>query len=176
MDYRPITSALRASFFNYLSDNIKECIFLDGFAGTGILGFEALSRGASKIIFVEQNHAAALLIEKNIHHLGQTKNGKVICTRIEKFLKQPFSASQLNIIFLDPPFIYPQEGIKKLLEYIIRNRLLSNHGIIAVRYQKYRGKLQLEYDELRLIKEFKESEAYLAIYQCTFFSAEKPSE
>ena len=165
MRYRPITSSLRAAFFNYLGDNIEECIIMDGFAGTGIVGFEALSRGASSVVFVENNRAAASLIEKNSKQLNALQNCTVVCMPVEKALVKQRIAKKIDIIFLDPPFNYPIENISGLFSLIMTNDLLSEQGIIAVRYQKYKGKLELHTTTFSIIKEFKESEAFLEIYQ-----------
>ncbi|OGF62249.1 MAG: hypothetical protein A2Y62_14085 [Candidatus Fischerbacteria bacterium RBG_13_37_8] len=88
ISYRPITSSLRASFFNYLGDYIKECSFLDGFAGTGIIGFEALSRGARSCTFIENNKNAVLLLKRNIAALHASQDATVLPIKIEHVLSQ----------------------------------------------------------------------------------------
>jgi 16S rRNA (guanine966-N2)-methyltransferase len=165
MNYRPITTSLRTSFFNYLGSDIQDTVFMDGFAGTGILGFEALSRGASKAVFIEQNRAAVTLIKKNIQHLHAEDYCTILCAPIETIIRNPRDSQQFHIMFLDPPFSYPVKAIADLISSIATTTLLVPRSLLAVRYQKYSGILEPQIKEFHLIREFKESEANLGVYQ-----------
>src|SRR5215813_2596116 len=70
LDVRPTPDRLREALFNVLAPRIDGAVFADIYAGTGAVGIEALSRGALKAIFVEQNRAAAAVIRDNLRSLG----------------------------------------------------------------------------------------------------------
>lgn len=101
---RPTTDRVRESLFNVLShlDVIPNARVLDLFAGTGALGLEALSRGASHVSFVDDGRVATGLIRKNIE-LTQSGNQTTLirrdALRLETCTEEPF-----NLVFLDPPY------------------------------------------------------------------------
>ena len=66
LDTRPTTDRIKETLFNMLTPSISECTFLDLFAGSGQMGLEAVSRGADKAVFVENNRRAVACIEENI--------------------------------------------------------------------------------------------------------------
>jgi 16S rRNA (guanine966-N2)-methyltransferase len=103
---RPTSDRVRESLFNLLSggrfdDPITDAIALDLFAGTGALGLEALSRGASHVTFVESGRAGGQLLAANIKKAGvgaETRVLKVDATRL------PIAEQPANLVFLDPPY------------------------------------------------------------------------
>lgn len=102
-DVRPTSSKIRASIFNMLSSmgvEIEEIVFLDLFAGSGIMGLEALSRGAKKTVFIEKNPATYNLIKKNLSSFDA--NCEVFSTDALKFLDK--TEQKFDIIFIDPPY------------------------------------------------------------------------
>jgi len=96
-----------------LIQNIKNKTVLDGFAGTGSLGIEAISRKASKCYFVDSHYNSIQIIKKNIRNLGIDKKSVVIKTNFYKFIEKSESFECFDLIFLDPP--YHQEHISKIL-------------------------------------------------------------
>ena len=70
MDVRPTPDRLREALFSILAPRLKGAVFLDAYAGTGSVGIEALSRGASRAVFIEKNRAAMLVIRENLRSLG----------------------------------------------------------------------------------------------------------
>lgn len=104
---RPTTDRVRESIFNLLinggyGDPITDARVLDLFAGTGALGFEALSRGASYILFIDEGAKARALIRQNIDILraiGATKLFRRNATKLGPVIGEPF-----NLVFLDPPY------------------------------------------------------------------------
>ena len=85
LDLRPTSDRLRETLFNILGERVAGLIFIDLFAGTGAVGIEALSRGASHAIFVEKHEATAELIRKNLHALGVPQGAKKIASRGSRF-------------------------------------------------------------------------------------------
>lgn len=104
LDVRPTPDRMRESLFSILAPRLEGAIFLDLYAGTGAVGIEALSRGASRAIFVEQSHAAVEVIRANLKSLGLENRGRVWQGRAASVLPK---IEPVDIAFLDPP--YPLE-------------------------------------------------------------------
>jgi 16S rRNA (guanine(966)-N(2))-methyltransferase RsmD len=98
---------LREALFNVLTPRIQGARFVDIYAGTGAVGIEALSRGASHAIFIESNHAAANVIRENLRSLGLEARAQVRHSRAASILaglQEP-----IDIAFVDPPYRLEQE-------------------------------------------------------------------
>lgn len=101
---RPTGDRIRETLFNWLQDSIQGEDCLDLFAGSGALGFEALSRGARRVDFIEKDRAAADAIGNNLRRLD-TKAGAVFCADALQWLGgRTETGSQYGLVFLDPPF------------------------------------------------------------------------
>jgi 16S rRNA (guanine(966)-N(2))-methyltransferase RsmD len=100
---RPTSDRLRETLFNVLAPVVRGARFLDGYAGTGAVGIEALSRGAAHVTFVEQDARAAGLITANLSRCGTADRHAII--RVG-FARAAASARPVpfDIIFLDPPY------------------------------------------------------------------------
>lgn len=99
---RPTSERVRETLFNWLAPSIQGARCLDLFAGTGALGFEALSRGATSVVFVENSRRAARAIEKSAQMLG-AKEAVVHHGDAAEYVRKARPAA-FDIIFLDPPF------------------------------------------------------------------------
>jgi 16S rRNA (guanine966-N2)-methyltransferase len=108
---RPTPDRVRETLFNWLQHSIAGSRCLDLFAGSGALGLEALSRGASEVVFVEQFPAAARTLQEQLVRLGGGSKGRVMEMGAARFLRTPPKA--FDIVFLDPPF-----GTNALAEYV----------------------------------------------------------
>jgi len=117
---RPTAERIRETLFNWLADTIEGSRCLDLFAGTGALGFEALSRGAGEVVFVESSPRAARMLQDSANTLAAT--GVEICNRdaLEYLQGEP---RPFEVVFLDPPFA------TDLLEDLCR--LLDEGGWLA---------------------------------------------
>jgi 16S rRNA (guanine966-N2)-methyltransferase len=104
LDVRPTPDRLREALFSILAPRIAGAFFLDLYAGTGAVGIEALSRGAGKAIFVENNQDAADVIRVNLKSLGLEHRGRVWLGRAANVVAK---IGAVDIAFLDPP--YPLE-------------------------------------------------------------------
>lgn len=102
---RPTSDRARESIFNIISnlkpDFMNGAIVLDAFAGSGALGLEALSRGASHIIFMEKNHQTAQIIRKNVNNFMAESQCIII---VGDATKPPKANQPMTLIFLDPPY------------------------------------------------------------------------
>lgn len=92
----PMGERERLALFNMLG-SLNSSVVLDAFAGSGALGIEALSRGASKVVFVEKNRGACKVIKSNLSNLGA--NGEVVCGDVAKYEGEKF-----DVILTDPPY------------------------------------------------------------------------
>src|SRR3954447_9678096 len=100
LDTRPTPDRLRESLFNILAPEIEGTVFLDAYAGTGSVGIEALSRGASRAIFIERSRAGAQVIRDNVASLGLSRRAEVLQGRVLQYLPQ----RKTDMVFLDPPY------------------------------------------------------------------------
>jgi 16S rRNA (guanine(966)-N(2))-methyltransferase RsmD len=100
---RPTSDRLRETLFNVLGDEVAGAFVLDGYAGTGAVGIEALSRGASGVVFVERDVRAAALIAENLRHCGISEGCAIIRADIDR-LSQPGGSRPFDVIVLDPPY------------------------------------------------------------------------
>ncbi len=105
LETRPTPDRLRESLFNVLSPAIEGKVFIDAYAGTGAVGIEALSRGASRAIFIERSRAALAVLRENLLSLGLVKRSNIISGKVSAALAQ----YQADIVFLDPPYEHEKE-------------------------------------------------------------------
>lgn len=99
---RPTSGLVREAVFNILGDLVQEAEVLDLYAGTGALGIEALSRGASHATFVEAEPAACEAILQSLARTGMSSRGTVMRGRLPAALHS--IRTQFDIIFMDPPY------------------------------------------------------------------------
>jgi 16S rRNA (guanine966-N2)-methyltransferase len=100
LDVRPTPDRLREALFNVLAPRIEGAVFADVYAGTGAVGIEALSRGAARAVFLEQNRAAVRVIRENLRTLGLAGRAQVHHGRAASLLP----GIEADIVFLDPPY------------------------------------------------------------------------
>ncbi|UCG73986.1 MAG: 16S rRNA (guanine(966)-N(2))-methyltransferase RsmD [Chromatiales bacterium] len=110
---RPTPDRVRETLFNWLAPVLPGARCLDLYAGTGALGVEALSRGASNVVFVERNATVARQIETSLDMLG-AEGGHVVTADVEAFLNGTPVAS--DVVFLDPPYGTVLDNLCTLLE------------------------------------------------------------
>lgn len=99
---RPTSERIRETVFNWLAPEIEGSRCLDLFAGTGVLGFEALSRGAAAAVFVERSGKACDALRQSALRLGASP-ATIVCREALGHLRHA-PPSPMNIVFLDPPF------------------------------------------------------------------------
>jgi 16S rRNA (guanine966-N2)-methyltransferase len=119
---RPTMDRVKAAIFSSLSDAVIGARVLDLFAGSGGLGIEALSRGASSVVFVERDRQSADVIESN---LAKTKlTGRVRQSDVFDFLRHASSGETFQIIFADPPYDKTEAG-ESFTEKLLANKELA---------------------------------------------------
>ena len=110
---RPTSDRLRETLFNVVAARVGDARVLDGFAGTGAVGIEALSRGAAHVTLVESDPRAIRLIECNLEHCAVTDRYAIIRARFADAARRLLAGS-FELVFLDPP--YGPEVIASSLE------------------------------------------------------------
>jgi len=101
---RPTAARVREAIFSILGQQLDGQRVLDLFAGTGVMGIEAASRGASDLVFVEQNRVHVRLIETNCELASGIATTKVLRRDACKVLPALTGASPFDFVFLDPPY------------------------------------------------------------------------
>ena len=109
---RPTSDRLRETLFNVVAPTIRGARVLDGYAGTGAVGIEALSRGASEVVFVERDRRAVALIEANLARCGVRDRHAIIRSDLAAVTGMA-KAAPFEIVFLDPP--YGRAGLDEAL-------------------------------------------------------------
>ena len=127
LETRPTADRVKEGIFNIIQFDLEGRRVLDLFAGTGQMGIEALSRGASGAVFVEQRRDAATLVRDNLKTTELSDRGRVVCGDALAYLAS--AKEKFDIIFIDPP--YAARLWHNALDAISRFDILSNHGIIV---------------------------------------------
>ena len=104
---RPTPDRLRETLFDILTPRIEGAVFVDAYAGTGAVGIEALSRGASHAYFLEKNRTALEAIRENLASLKLEQRSTVLTTPVALTLSR--IAGQAAIVFADPPYTSERE-------------------------------------------------------------------
>ncbi|OOF43981.1 16S rRNA (guanine(966)-N(2))-methyltransferase RsmD [Rodentibacter rarus] len=132
---RPTGDRVKETLFNWLMPYIHQAKCLDGFAGSGSLGIEALSRQAEKVTFLEKDKTVAHQLKKNLQTLKCTeKQAQVFNQSCLDFLKLPQNQPYFDVVFLDPPFHFglAEQAIRLLTE----NNWLYPNALIYVETEK----------------------------------------
>jgi 16S rRNA (guanine966-N2)-methyltransferase len=120
----PMADRVRGGLFNALGD-ITDLTVLDAFAGTGALGFEALSRGAGRVLGIESDKSAQRTIQENIYLLNVGDRYKLVSATVSGWLTTSSDAERYDLIFADPPYHDLQlAAIGSLSERVSTNGLL----------------------------------------------------
>ncbi|MBV8360159.1 MAG: 16S rRNA (guanine(966)-N(2))-methyltransferase RsmD [Deltaproteobacteria bacterium] len=133
-DTRPATARVRASVFSRLASRnaIAGARVLDVFAGSGSFGLEALSRGASHVIFVDRARAAAAAIALNLSQLHMAGRARIITADFHRALAELAEAGEcFGIVFIDAPF--GADSTAEVLALIATLGLLAPEGLLVTR-------------------------------------------
>jgi 16S rRNA (guanine966-N2)-methyltransferase len=167
---RPTQDKVRKALFDILG-GVEGQSFLELFAGSGAVGFEALSRGASAVTLVERDSACLRVINKNAASLGAAESCVVCPWEAEKaILTFHRDARKFDIIFLDPPYHKGKAACgllpsltKKTLQTLIQYDILAPNGfVVAEHFDK--DELPAASGELALVKESAYGDTLLSFY------------
>lgn len=141
---RPTTDRIKETLFNILQSEVPGAYFLDLFAGSGQIGLEALSRGASFSVFVESGKKQADCIEENIRFTKFEEQSLLLRSDVLSGISRLEGKYRFDLIFLDPPY---QSGLtESTLEFLGRSSIVKPEATIIV--------------EAAVDKEFPEIEGY----------------
>lgn len=115
----PMGERVRSAIFNSIGGEVQDAYVLDVFAGSGAIGLEALSRGASHVTFVEKDRVAGRVLAENIDLLGVANRSKLIKTSARSWLETS-EVGNFDIIFADPPYHNPQLSTVKMLMGLLK--------------------------------------------------------
>ena len=165
---RPTSDRLRETLFNVLGQGVTGSRFMDLFAGTGAIGIEALSRGAAKVLFVENHAPAAKLIRRNLESLGIKKGATVLATDAIRGLeklgsKEKSKTSPFDYVFLDPPYAAAKD-YARVLESLGSANLLAPGGVVIAEHRRS-FELPEETGALQCYRVLKQGDAALSFYR-----------
>jgi len=156
---RPTSDKLRETLFNILAPLIEGARVLDGFAGTGAVGIEALSRGATHVAFVERDRRAQALIAENLKACGVADGYVIIRAGIDRAAPDLPPAS-FDLVLLDPPYEYDAaQAIAPVA------RLLAASGTLVLEHARRRP-APAAVGELTRTREVVSGDSALALYSC----------
>ena len=130
METRPTTDRVKEGMFNVLQFDIEGQRVLDLFAGTGQLGIECLSRGASSAVFVDRRADAVKLIRENLKITELSDRARVVSGDSMEYLKS--LREKFDVILLDPP--YEAGLLEPAIAHIAKFDILAPHGIIVAEH------------------------------------------
>jgi 16S rRNA (guanine966-N2)-methyltransferase len=160
---RPTSDRLRETFFNVLGPAIESSLFIDAFAGTGAMGIEALSRGASEAIFLESYGKAVQLIQRNLESL-EIRNAELIhadvIAGLEKIATRRVVA---DFIFVDPPYEKTQE-YGRVLDFLDGSDLIAPRGVVIVEHY-FKTTLPMRFDRLERVRILEQGDASLSFFR-----------
>jgi 16S rRNA (guanine966-N2)-methyltransferase len=155
---RPTSDRVKEAIFSIIQFDIQDAVVVDLFAGSGQLGIEALSRGASQAVFIDSSKAAIDIIKQNLQLCELLQKSRVALMQAKDFLQN--TKDVFDIALLDPP--YNKGIIANVLPLLVKK--MSNNGIIVCEHQV--GELLPEaVDNFKLKRQYKYGRINISIYK-----------
>jgi 16S rRNA (guanine966-N2)-methyltransferase len=164
---RPTTDRLRETLFNVLGPTVNGARFIDVFAGTGAVGIEALSRGASEVVFIENHAPAAALIRRNLESLGIHSGATVLAVDALRSLEKLAAKHRpgqpaYDFVFIDPPYAAAYE-YTQVLRFVGATSFLSPQAKVIVEH-RHNFELAESSGALRRTRVLRQGDAALSFY------------
>jgi 16S rRNA (guanine966-N2)-methyltransferase len=150
---RPTSDKLRETLFNVVAARVAGARVLDLYAGTGAIGIEALSRGATHVTFVERDARAVKLIEENVRHCGVTDRYVIIRS------PQSLPAGSIDLAVLDPPYDEPD----LTASIAAAEPLIAPGGLLVLEHARRRPAPE-QVGRLRMWRDLVSGDSALAFY------------
>jgi 16S rRNA (guanine(966)-N(2))-methyltransferase RsmD len=131
-DLRPTPQRVREALFSILGDAVPDRPFFDVFAGTGVVGLEALSRGASSVTFVERDFRLIGELEKHVAAFGVADKARIARTDVYRWIERWQAPDEPVTIFLSPPFKDFDRRPDELLHVVSQLRQKVHEGSVLV--------------------------------------------
>jgi 16S rRNA (guanine(966)-N(2))-methyltransferase RsmD len=148
---RPTSERIKGAIFSAIQFDIEGRRVLDLFAGSGQMGLEALSRGATGATFIDSSREAMEIVKKNAKVTGFFDNGKYIVSDGANYLRKSAGREKYDLVFIDPP--YAMNLCKKSVEALLRYDVLRDGAIVVLESGKEEINLEAEpYSAFEVIK------------------------
>ncbi len=132
---RPTLDKVKEAVFSALGGMFDGGTMLDLYAGSGAIGLEAVSRGMNQAVLVDQSHAAAEIIRKNIALLGCQKHTRLLAMNDRKALSLLAKEGvQFDLVYLDPP--YEKQHNEEVMTYLVEHGMLKNGARVVIEAKK----------------------------------------
>ncbi|WP_418790107.1 16S rRNA (guanine(966)-N(2))-methyltransferase RsmD [Phosphitispora sp. TUW77] len=163
METRPTMDRTKESLFNIINERIFGSWFLDLYAGTGAIGIEALSRGADKAVFIENNPRAVKIIRDNLEQTELSGRSDIFCASVENAVVMLAKQKKLfDIIYMDPP--YGMGIVQETIDLLCRHLLLQPGGLIITEGSKM-DQLQEKTSCFTMFRQEKYGDTMLSFYR-----------
>lgn len=163
LELRPTSDKVKESLFNIIRERVEGSRFLDLFSGTGNVGIEALSRGASEVTFVEKNPRFLRIIRENLSLLGLELKGEITLSGAGEYIRRAArEGKRYDIIFIDPP--YKSDILEREIWPLLGDtKILAQGGIIIVEHF-FKKRLESISGKMMLKDEYRYGETLLSLF------------
>jgi len=163
LNIRPTSDQVREAIFNIIGQDLHGVKVLDFFAGTGILGLETLSRGASSVVFVDISPQSIKLIRKNLDLCEHQDSGVIIRRDLRKGIRRIHILSKqiFDLVFLDPP--YGKNFIPLILSGLSTMDILSKRSRVIAESSK-NEKLPVTFESLEMVDARSYGDTKISVY------------
>lgn len=166
---RPTSDRLRETLFNVLAPRMQGSRFIDAYAGTGAVGIEAISRGATEVIFIESQQPAAALIQKNLDLLEVHRGVRIFPMDVSRALQRIAAEHKpasppFDMVFLDPPYA-AAEDYQRVLTFLGSAAFLAAGSLVIAEHRR-NFDLAPRFDQLERYRVLRQGDASLSFYRC----------
>ncbi len=163
---RPTSDQLRETLFDVFGPKVEGSNFLDAYAGSGAVGLEALSRGASEVVFVEHHRAAAELIRKNLEALKIDSGFRLMtCAVLAGLERLEEEGIRFDYAFVDPPYAEIRE-YHHVLRQLGRSSLIQPASVVVAEHSRHVA-LEDHYGALARSRLLRHGDTQLSFYRLT---------
>jgi 16S rRNA (guanine966-N2)-methyltransferase len=161
---RPTSDQMRETLFDVLGPRVEGSTFLDAYAGSGAIGLEALSRGASEVVFIEHHRGANKIIHRNLDLLDiQTGFWLMTCKVLTGIEKLGEEGASFDFVFLDPPYDEISE-YHHALRLLGRSSLILPNSLVIAEHSRH-CLLEDHYAQLAKTRTIRHGDAQLTFYR-----------
>lgn len=161
---RPTSGRVKEALFSMIAERLPNANVLDLYAGTGALGLEAMSRGARKVVFVENQPASVQVLRENITRCQFTACSSINLQDVQVYLNtRPLrqNANPFDLVFADPP--YEVSDLEPLLNQLDSSEKVATNGLVVIEHFK-KASLPLETGRLRQTRQSRYGNTILTFY------------
>lgn len=162
-DVRPTSGRVKEAIFSILGDRIGGATVLDLFAGTGAIGIEALSRGATRVIFVESHATSLKLLQANLIQCRLSEGTEVYPGKVDTFLLHAARHGlTFDVIFADPP--YRDDSINRLLPLLGQSAMILPHTAVILEHPT-KHRIPPQVGPLNRIRQYRYGDTSLSLFR-----------